>query len=149
MLMIDDFKTLLHTFFGEQLHESRMYKLIHQLKNRGYLMSLKKDIFFITAPEKTPSETELEELFYRKLLKQHCQQYCKHQRYLGELTALEIHLHGTGVSIPEEIIVFNKEKQALETVMLKKKVSFKTYEAKSKNLYPAFAKHLQTIKLKS
>ncbi|MDR0608371.1 MAG: hypothetical protein LBG52_08830 [Candidatus Peribacteria bacterium] len=65
------------------------------------------------------------------------------------MTALEIHLHGTGVSIPEEIIVFNKEKQAIETILLEKKVNFKRYEAKSKNLFPAFAKHTQNIKIKS
>ncbi|MDR0650845.1 MAG: hypothetical protein LBG59_05620 [Candidatus Peribacteria bacterium] len=81
-------------------------------------------------------------------MKQHCQRYCKHYRYIGELTALEIHLHGTGVNIPEEIVIFNKEKQALETIMLEKKIHFKTYEAQSKNLYSPFAKHLQTIKLK-
>ncbi|MDR2416526.1 MAG: hypothetical protein LBD75_08280 [Candidatus Peribacteria bacterium] len=90
----------------------------------------------------------MEELFYRKLLKQHCQYYCKRYRYIGELTALEIHLHGTGVTIPEEIVIFNKEKQALESVMLDKKLHFKTYESQSKNLYSPLAKHTQTIKLK-
>jgi hypothetical protein len=81
-------------------------------------------------------------------LKQHCQQYCKQARYIGELTALEINLHGTGITLPEEIIIFNKEKQAIETVMLNKKIHFKTYEAKAKNLYTPFSKQTQTIKLK-
>jgi hypothetical protein len=125
-----------------------MYKLTHQLKNRGYLISLKKDIFFITTPEKPLSEEELEDLFYRKLLKQHCQQYCKTNRYIGGVTALEFHLHGSTITLPEEIIIYNKDKQAIETILLEKKVNFKTYEAKTKNLYTAFAKQTSTIKVK-
>jgi hypothetical protein len=137
------------TTFGEQLHEGRMYKLTHQLKNRGYLISLKKDIFLITIPDKIPNEQEIEELFYRKLLKQHCQQYCKTNRYIGGLTALELHLHGSNITLPEEIIIYNKDKQAIETILFDKKVNFKTYEAKTKNLYNAFSKQTTSIKLKS
>jgi hypothetical protein len=148
MLTISDFRTLLQSAFDEPLNEGRIYKLTHQLKNRGYLTSLKKDIFFINTPEKSLSNNELEDLFYRKILKLHCQQYCKQYRYIGGLTALEIHLHGTSITIPEEIIIFNKDKQAIETVMLEKKVNFKTYEAKTKNLYTPLSKQTTTIRLK-
>ncbi|MDR3169326.1 MAG: hypothetical protein LBU27_06295 [Candidatus Peribacteria bacterium] len=148
MLTSGELKDLTTTIFGETLPENKLYKLTHQLKNRGYLLTLRKDIFFIKDAEEQISETELEEQFYRKLLKQHCQQYCKQDRYIGGMTALEIHLHSTGVSIPEEIIIFNKEKQAIETILLEKKVNFKHYASKSKNLFSAFAKHTQKIKIK-
>ncbi|MDR2541647.1 MAG: hypothetical protein LBD11_08075 [Candidatus Peribacteria bacterium] len=64
------------------------------------------------------------------------------------MTALEIHLHTTGSNIPEEIIIFNKEKQAIETVLFDKKINFKIYESKSKNLFPAFSKHTHKHKIK-
>lgn len=148
IISISDFKKLLLSSFPPPLNEGRIYKLTHQLKNRGYLVSIKKDIFLITSPEKIPSEEEMEELFYRKLLKKHCQQYCKTNRYIGGLTALELHLHGTSATLPDEVIIYNSTKQAIETVLLKKKVNFKTYEAKTKNLYPLFAKQTSTIRLK-
>ena len=149
IISISEFRRLVTSSFSEPLNEGRIYKLTHQLKNRGYLISLKKDIFFIATPEKTPTEEELEELFYRKLLKQHCQHYCKTNRYIGELTALELHLHGNNITLPEDIIIYNKDKLSVETVLFKKKVNFKTYKAKTKNLYPIFAKQTLVIKLKS
>ncbi|MDR0861137.1 MAG: hypothetical protein LBO09_09575 [Candidatus Peribacteria bacterium] len=145
---IEKFREIISTAFPEKLSEGKIYKLTHQLKNRGYLISLKKDIFFIKSPEKEITETELEDQFYRPLLKQHCQQYCKQDRYIGGMTALEIHLHTTGINIPDEIIIFNKEKQAVETVLFDKKINFKIYESKSQNLFPAFSKHTQKHKLK-
>lgn len=145
---IEKFREVVSAAFGEKLPEGKIYKLTHQLKNRGYLLSLKKDIFFLKAPEKEITETELEDQFYRQLLKQHCQQYCKQDRYIGGITALEIHLHSTGVLIPEEIVIFNKEKQAIETILFDKKINFKIYESKSKNLFPTFIKHTQKHKIK-
>jgi hypothetical protein len=62
---------------------------------------------------------------------------------------LEINLYWTGISIPEEIIVYNKHKQSIETVLLDKKVNFKTYEAKTQNLYIPFSKQTHTIKIKN
>ena len=129
-------------------NEGKIYKITHQLKNRGLLISIKKDILYIKNPKEEISHETLEEQFYRKILKQHCEQYCKQDRYLWELTALEINMHGTGISIPEEVIIFNKKKQAIETVMFEKKVNFKTYESKGRNLYTPLSKQTKKIRLK-
>ncbi|MDR0608372.1 MAG: hypothetical protein LBG52_08835 [Candidatus Peribacteria bacterium] len=77
-----ELRALTTATFGMPLAENKFYKLTHQLKNRGYLYTLRKDIFLIKAPEQQISETALEEQFYRKLLKQHCQHYCKQDRYI-------------------------------------------------------------------
>jgi hypothetical protein len=82
VISIAEFRQLLTSSFDTPLNEGKIYKITHQLKNRGYLRSLKKDIFFMHSPEESMQESELEDLFYRKLLKQHCQQYCKQQRYI-------------------------------------------------------------------
>ena len=148
VLSIKEFREMIISSFDEKLSEGRIYKLTYQLKNRGYLTSLKKDMFCIHSPENTISEEELEELFYRKLLTQHCNHYCTQYRYIGGITALELHLHGTSITIPDEIVIYNKHKQAIETVMFEKKLHFKTYKSKTKNLYPLFAKQTSSLKLK-
>ena len=76
MIHLSDFKRDLTELFKEPLTEGRIYKITHQLKNRGYLISLKKDILFIKDPQKEIEEEVIEEHLYRKILKQHCQQYC-------------------------------------------------------------------------
>ena len=55
--------------------ENKAYKIIHQLKNRGYLINLKKSIFLVKDPEKEYTEEQLLESFYREILKRHCKDF--------------------------------------------------------------------------
>lgn len=148
ILSLKEYKTTLTTIFDSPLTDGKIYKITHQLKNRGYIMSIKKDILYISDPQETTNIEEIEENFYRKILRQHCKKYCNQEWYIGELTALEINLHGTSISIPDEIVVYNKKKQAIETVMFEKKINFKSYESKGKNLYTPLSKYTNKIKIK-
>lgn len=103
-------------------------------------------MFYITNPEKLITAEEIEEQQYRKLLKDHCNWVCK-QRYIGGLTALEIHLHWNGVTIPETVMIINKEKQTIETVIFEKQIAFKKFETKWKNLITSLMKQTTEVSM--
>ncbi len=140
------FEGRLQSAFTEPLSKGKIYKLTHQLKNKWYLMSLRKDVFYVKMPDKSVDAPFLEEKFYWNMLKSHCKLYCNTNRYIGNLTALELNLH-TNCLIPEEIIVVNDKKQSIETVIFDKKINFKTYEVKKKNLYSSFVKFTKKLKI--
>ncbi|NCQ82527.1 hypothetical protein GW750_07150 [bacterium] len=48
-------------------------------------------------------------------------------------------------NIPDEIEIYCRDKNAMEVVILDKKLVFKTYNAKHRKLRPSFFKHIQKI----
>ena len=144
ILSLNDLKKLIYKSFGENTPITRIYKITFQLRNRWFLTPLRKELFYITNPEKPIKPEEIEEQQYRKLLKEHCSQTNK-KRYIWWLTALEIHLHWSWVTIPETITIINKDKQANETLIFEKLIAFKKYETKWKNLIIPLLK--QTIQV--
>ena len=113
--------------------ENKAYKIIHQLKNRWYLVNLKKSIFLVKDPDKEYSEDQLLESFYREILKKHCKDFTEWKRYIWWLKALELNL--TNYDIPEEILVVNEKKQSNETIIFSKQIILKTYESDKKSLF--------------
>ena len=142
----DDLKKFIYLTFWESTPINKIYKITFQLRNRWYLIWLRKDLFYIINPEKPITDEEIEEQRYRKLLKDHCNWVCK-QRYIGGITALEIHLHWNGVTIPETVMVINKEKQAVETVVFEKQIAFKKFETKWKNLISSLIKQTNEVNM--
>ena len=135
----DIIKNILDTDYSEQ----KTYKMIYYLKNRWYIESLKKDIFFVKNPERIYKEGELIERFYREILKKHCNNYINGKRYIGGIKALELNL--SSYDIPEEILIVNSNKQATEIIAWEKKWLFKTYWSNKKNLFPLFLKYTRKI----
>ena len=133
IISLNDLKNLIFLSFWENTPISKIYKITFQLRNRWFLYPLRKELFYITNPEKPIKPEEIEEQQYWKLLKDHCNQTSK-KRYIWWLTALEIHLHWSWVTIPETIMIINKDKQANETLIFEKTIAFKKYETKWKNL---------------
>ncbi|MDD2537567.1 MAG: hypothetical protein PHU61_03715 [Candidatus Absconditabacteria bacterium] len=148
IIRLSDFTLLLEEKIVGTKNTQKCYKITHELKNKGHLLSIKKDILFITDPQDPKSEEEIEELFYWKIVKEHCQKFCGSHYYIGGLTALELHSQGTGIGIPEEIHIINKHKQSVEIVMFDKRINFKTLESRKKNLYPLLSKFTQKIRIK-
>lgn len=142
IISLDELKNLIYKSFGENTPITRIYKITFQLKNRWFLFPMRKELFFISNPDNQIKPEDIEEKYYWKLLKDHCNSTSK-QRYIWWLTALEIHLHWNGVTIPEVITIINKDKQANETLIFEKSISFKKYETKWKNLISPLMK--QTI----
>ncbi len=139
------FKPLLIDDFSVQ----KMYKIIYYLKIRGYLENLKKNIFFVKDPNRIYSKEEIIDLFYRTIVKKHCNDFLKGNWYIGGLKALELNL--TSFDIPDELSIVNNYKQATEVVMFDKQVIFKTYSnSKNKandNLFGFFLKLTKKIKV--
>ena len=142
----DNLKNFIYLSFWESTSTNKIYKITFQLRNRWYLFWLRKDLFYITNPEKPITTEEIEEQLYRKILKDHCNWTCK-QRYVWWLTALEIHLHWNGVTIPETVMITNKEKQSIETVVFEKQIAFKKFETKWKNLISQLIKQTNEVNM--
>lgn len=143
LLEIEKIKEIIKNIVDSDYSEQKTYKMIYYLKNRWYIESLKKDIFFIKNPEKTYQEQELIDKFYREMLKRHCNEYIDGKRYIGWLKALELNI--SSFEIPEEILIVNIKKQATEVIIWQKKWLFKTYGSNKKNLFPLFYKHTKKI----
>ena len=108
-------------------------------------MSLKKNCFLVTNPNKQPDEDEITMNYYRELLKKHCQTYIIGGRYIGGLKALEFHLQN--YEIPETIDIINSNKNALEVVMFEKTVAYKKYTHKQSNIFSKVKKYLINMKI--
>ena len=146
IITADDLKKFIYSAFWDSTPIRKIYKITFQLKNRWFLFPLRKDLFFISNPEKVVKSEEIEEQWYWKLLKDRCNESSKHW-YLGWLTALEIYLHWNGVTIPESIIIVNKEKQVVEILMFEKRITFKKFETKWKSLLSQLIKQTNEINM--
>lgn len=135
----DKVSSLLKSSLAEDFSIQKMYKVIYYLKIRGYLENLKKNIFFVKDPERDYAKDEIINLFYRTIVKKHCSDFLKGNRYIWGLKALELNL--TSFDVPEELSIVNQHKQATEVVMFDKQIVFKTYaKNKTDNLFKFFRK---------
>lgn len=136
---------LLSKIIDEDFPDAKVYKLTHNLKNKGYLMSLKKNCFLVTNPNKQPDEDEITMNYYWELLKKHCQTYIVWGRYIWWLKALEFHLQN--YEIPETIDIINTHKNALEVIIYDKTVAYKRYTHKQNNIFNKVKKYLINMKI--
>ncbi len=137
---------LLKSSLAEDFSIQKMYKMIYYLKIRGYLENLKKNIFFVKDPDHIYTKEEIMDLFYRTIVKKHCTDFLKGNRYIWWLKALELNL--ASYDIPDELSIVNQYKQATEVVMFDKQIVFKTYaKNKTDNLFRFFRKLTKPIKI--
>ena len=80
---IEKMKEILKNILDTDYSDKKTYKIIYYLKNRGYLTSLKKDLFFVKNPEKEYAEESIIEQFYRDMLKKHGNEFIRGKRYIG------------------------------------------------------------------
>ena len=146
IISLNTLKDLVYLSFWEDTPITKIYKITFQLRNRWFLTPLRKELFYISNPGKPVKPEEIEEQRYRKILKDHCNSTSK-QRYIWGLTALEMHLHGNGVTIPETITIINKDKQAIETIIFEKQIAFKKFETKWKNLISSLIKQTEEVSM--
>lgn len=145
IITIDKIKNILKNILDDDYNEKKSYKVIHYMKNRWYLVNLKKSIFLVKDPEKEISENFLIENHYRTILKKHCKEFTNNKRYIWWIKALELNLNN--FDIPDEILLINDIKQSTETVIFDKQIMFKTYINKNKNLFNKFKKNTHKIKI--
>lgn len=144
LIYSDKLKSIIKHLMKENYHDTKAYKLIYYLKNKWYLISLKKNIFYIKAPEQIFHEEDIIEHRYRPILYEHCTVSLKKQRYIWWVKALEIHYHN--LAIPDNILIVNEKKQSKEMALASQAIQFKKYTNQWTNLFKKFKKH--TIKVK-
>lgn len=144
MITNEVIKKKLENILDQEYNDTKMYKTIYYLKLRGYLINLKKNLFFVPGNQKDHQDEEsLAELFYREVLKKHCNDFISGKRYIGGLKALELTL--LSYTIPEEILLVTPNKQSTETIIFGKTALLKTYTSKAKNLFTTFYHYTQKI----
>lgn len=147
IIEISKIKDILKKILDTDYSDQKLYKTIYYLKNREYLLSLKKDILLVKDPEKQYNEDQLLEIYYRNILKKHCNQFIKWNRYIWWLKALELNI--SSYEIPEEILIVNQNKQCTEKVMFNKQILLKTYSANEKKTFNNFYKLTKKIYIKN
>lgn len=145
MITCEKLKHFLQQILDTEYNDKKAYKMIYHLKTKWYIISLKKDLFFVKDQEATISEQELLDAFYRKSLKEHCTTYLSGKRYIGGVKALELNV--SNYEIPEEISVVNAQKQATEIAILSKKILFKKYQAQQGSFFNQLMKLTRTLKI--
>ncbi len=132
IINVQKIKTIVHHILDDRYSDSKAYKIIHHLKNKWYLLQLKKDVLLVKSPEFNLDENLLLERYYWEILYNHSKEYCASNWYIWWLKALELFVNN--YDIPDEIFIYNKEKVSTEVVLLDKKMMFKKYTHKNKNL---------------
>lgn len=141
----DHIKKRLKHILNEQYKDSKMYKTVYKLKNKGQLVNIKKNMYIAKAPSKDITEKEILRKYYREILKKHCREYVPWRWYVAWLKALELNM--SNYSLPEDIIIVNKHKEWVETLAMDKKMTCKTYNHENTNLFRHFYKHTKNIKI--
>ncbi len=143
LIEINKVKEIIKNILDTNYSESKSYKTIYHLKNKWYLLNLKKWVFLVKNPEKEYDDNQLLEMFYRNIVKKHCKEFLNWKRYIWWVKALELNL--TNFDIPEELLIVNEDKQSTETIMFDKQALFKIYESDSKSLFQIFNKFTNKI----
>lgn len=136
LIWINKIKEIIKNLFDSDYTENKAYKIIYQLKNKWYILNLKKSIFLVKDPDKEFDNQQLLENFYRSITKKHCSDFILWKWYIWWLKALE--LNSTNYDIPDDILIVNEEKQATETIMFDKQLFLKKYESDWKSLFNFF-----------
>ncbi len=126
IVKIDKIKKTAENLLSQPLKKNQFYKLIYKLKNKGIIISIKKDLFYIKSPSENTDIDEIIDQLYWKILKQKIKDsLLTNKRYIGWIKALELNLQN--YNPPESIQIINKEKNSLETILKNKKIDFKNY----------------------
>lgn len=145
IIYADDLKTLISKIMWTTYSDTKAYKLIYYLKNKWYLISLKKTIFYVKLPEDHISEFLILEDYYRQILHRHCTENLKNEWYIGWLKALELALKN--YEVPDAILIVNPNKQAREMIVATKAIYFKKYTLKTENLFKKLRLFTHKIKM--
>ncbi len=141
----DDLKSIIKKTMKAKYTDKKAYKLIYYLKNKGYLLSIKKEIFYVKFPEDHISEDLILEDRYWYILHHHAKRATDNSWYIAWLKALELWL--SNFSIPEDIQIVNPKKQSKEVVVADKSMQFKKYSSKKENYFKQFKKHTTKVKM--
>lgn len=147
LISTDRIKKIMQNILGDEYWEKKIYKMIYFLKNRKwwYLISLKKDIFYVKEPQDSITEEEIIEKHYWTVLKKHCKEYLNNSRYIWWIKALQLNM--MDYSIPDEIDIINPLKQSKEVVLSKKYIKYKKYSSKNISIFNKLKKFTDKVNI--
>lgn len=140
-----ELKGIIKKVMKSEYTDKKAYKLMYYLKNKGYILSIKKEIFYVKFAEDHISEDLILEDWYRYILHHHAKSVTDNHRYIWWLKALELWL--ANYSIPDEVQIVNPKKQSKEIVVANKSMHFKKYSSKQQNFFKDFKKHTTKVKM--
>ena len=132
--IIDDqeLQSLQKDILGLNFDKNKFYKLIFILKQKQYLIPLKKDLYLVSYPEnKNFTLANSIDKLYRDLLYKQIKKECKNNYYIGGSKGLELHLNNYG--IPSEIEIYNDKNQGREQVISDYYLYYKHYSQSKKD----------------
>ena len=134
---IDFIKKTLQNCMDDGYSDTKVYKLLHQLKNKGYIFSLRKDLLYVSLPDRTVDIANVIQRHYRLILRKHCQTYANAWRTIAWLKALELHM--MNYDPPEFVDVLDDKKQAQEVIVADRKIRYKTMTVEGKSFLKKIA----------
>ena len=112
----------------EESADSKIYKKIYNLKNKGYILSLKKDLFYIKKPDEDILIDDIVEKNYWKYLKKYLKEQFWVYYFIWGLKSLEI--WNNNFSIPDKITIINPYKRSNEVLFKEKNLFLVNYSIK-------------------
>lgn len=149
----DEIKSLQIEYFAWDVDIKKFYKLIFILKQRQYLIPLKKDLYIVSYPENLNLNiSNVIDKFYWELLHKQITSKCKKNYYIGSTKALELYLNN--YSIPNQVEIYNEKYSESHAIISDYNWIFKqypdtkkSYHSKVKNLFQACKSNRQSISI--
>lgn len=135
ILDIQKIKKIFHQI-DEDFTDKQIYKKIYYLKNQWYILSIKKDIFYIKDFNKEVDIDEIIENNYWKFLKKYLNDNFWSNYFIWWIKALEI--HNNIYSIPDKISIINPYKQSKQVLLKWKYILNTKYTIKWKSNEKSF-----------
>ena len=149
ILTIEKIKNIYYDL-EEDASDSKLYKKIFYLKNRWYLIPLKKDLFYV---KKNDEEVYLEDIIeqnYWKFLKKYTKEQFGNNYFIWWLKSLEI--WNNNFSIAENIYIINPYKRSKEVLFKWKNLILVDYNIKwfdKEKSFKFFKKQTEKIKIEN
>lgn len=148
-----ELKSLQRKILGSEFDIKKFYKLVFVLKQRQFLVPLRKDLYIVSYPENDEfTVTGMIEKLYRELLQKQIQKHCGSDYYIGSTKWLELSLWN--YEIPNEIEVYNTRFSGVEPIFSDYRIYFKkyplpkgTFYTKVKSCFRVAKKHRQKISI--
>ena len=147
----DQLISLQKTVLSESRNPNKLYKLIYSLKNKGYIIELRKWLYYVSYPESGINIDQLIDQWYRILLHELIQKNCKSYYMISWITGLEMHLGQ--YDIPNNIEILNLKIWKQTTIIGNHEVQWKLIDYNKgstyKNLHKLFKEHILELTISS
>ncbi len=144
IIWIEDLKNMFRSV-NDEIADKQIYKQIYYLKNKWFIISLKKDLFYIKNFDEEIDVDDIIEKNYWKILKKYMQEKYVKNYFIWWIKSLEI--WNNNFSIPDNLIIINLYKRSSEVILKWKKIQNVNYKIKwfdNEKTFKYFKKQITT-----